>query len=500
MTKQNYLYARASSVSNVGADIGDSARHKRNQWRSLAQAEEDGTAEGMVTAKELLKNEPHKLLETITIDDYVEHYTAYLILLALPNEPWRAKNYADYQKREDALSAATLRQHYYTAYMDLKALVEEQALLLNDSDEFCRIAYKWSSIRINSLRKDNYWNPVANTLVYFQRKLKSYGSSKSLVRIKLKEFYREVGKKGSSPEEILEIVKALIKGKTLKAVLEIPTISKPKGFTDEDDYGLPVERIGGRKFGNIDANMMIDTFGLRGLQFGNSLPDKERLENIRCSWESFYDLSDIIGWEGSQMGIGNLGLAFGARGHGRALAHYEPIQHVINLTRMSGAGSLAHEWFHGLDFKLQKTLKFNREELFSSRFLSQFSGNLFSETRNFPEHFADEQSAEVYLAMREIFRLMVQSGFSQRLRDNLKEMVRTKQIEYKKVSYYESNHEKAARCFEMYVQRKLESKGCKNTYLSGAKGSDVRPNPEETAIIEPGYDALFKACKSLVII
>ncbi|MFR0839197.1 MAG: hypothetical protein ACLSHA_11745 [Neglectibacter timonensis] len=29
--------------------------------------------------------------------------------------------------------------------------------------------------------------------------------------------------------------------------------------------------------------------------------------------------------------------------------HYEPLRKVINLTKMHGAGSLAHEWWHGFD-------------------------------------------------------------------------------------------------------------------------------------------------------
>lgn len=46
---------------------------------------------------------------------------------------------------------------------------------------------------------------------------------------------------------------------------------------------------------------------------------------------------------------GTLAIAFGARGSGNAAAHYEPLRTVINLTKMHGAGSLAHEWWHGLD-------------------------------------------------------------------------------------------------------------------------------------------------------
>ena len=46
---------------------------------------------------------------------------------------------------------------------------------------------------------------------------------------------------------------------------------------------------------------------------------------------------------------GTLAIAFGARGSGNAAAHYEPLRKVINLTKMNGAGSLAHEWWHALD-------------------------------------------------------------------------------------------------------------------------------------------------------
>lgn len=44
-----------------------------------------------------------------------------------------------------------------------------------------------------------------------------------------------------------------------------------------------------------------------------------------------------------------LAIAFGARGKGKALAHYEPARVVINLTKLKGAGSLAHEWGHAFD-------------------------------------------------------------------------------------------------------------------------------------------------------
>lgn len=54
---------------------------------------------------------------------------------------------------------------------------------------------------------------------------------------------------------------------------------------------------------------------------------------------------------------GRLALAFGARGGGKAIAHYEPVRKVINITKLRGAGSLAHEFGHALDHWLGDMLK-----------------------------------------------------------------------------------------------------------------------------------------------
>ena len=38
------------------------------------------------------------------------------------------------------------------------------------------------------------------------------------------------------------------------------------------------------------------------------------------------------------------------------MAHYEPLLEVINLTKLRGAGCLAHEWAHALDDILSESL------------------------------------------------------------------------------------------------------------------------------------------------
>lgn len=101
---------------------------------------------------------------------------------------------------------------------------------------------------------------------------------------------------------------------------------------------------------DIDPETFIDVFGFRGVEFGEWLPDDERQAVLNFGYDAFMDLADVIGFEPGQLSLGGkLAIAFGARGTGRAAAHYEADRMVVNLTRLSGAGSLAHEWGHALD-------------------------------------------------------------------------------------------------------------------------------------------------------
>mgnify|MGYP002401749443 CR=1 FL=1 len=106
--------------------------------------------------------------------------------------------------------------------------------------------------------------------------------------------------------------------------------------------------LGGR---DVSPEDFIETFGFRGVQFGNWLPDDERQRVLNMGYEALMDLAEVLGWEPKALSLGgDLAVAFGARGKGgKAAAHYEPGQRVVNMTRMSGAGTLAHEFAHALD-------------------------------------------------------------------------------------------------------------------------------------------------------
>lgn len=103
---------------------------------------------------------------------------------------------------------------------------------------------------------------------------------------------------------------------------------------------------------DVTGQDYLDTFGFRGGEFGNWMSEKDRRVSMNYGFDALKDLADALQIADADISLGgNLSIAFGSRGQGLsgAAAHYEPDRHVINLTKMNGAGSLAHEWFHALD-------------------------------------------------------------------------------------------------------------------------------------------------------
>jgi hypothetical protein len=125
-------------------------------------------------------------------------------------------------------------------------------------------------------------------------------------------------------------------------------------ITDATCRGLTnMPRVGTDYRGGSDISESQFMVELRpfGCQFGNWQDNRDVCLNE--SYDAIRDLAEFIGWPLERMFFGGqLGLAFGARGHGSALAHYELACRCINLTRKGGAGSLAHEWAHAFDHYL----------------------------------------------------------------------------------------------------------------------------------------------------
>lgn len=113
-----------------------------------------------------------------------------------------------------------------------------------------------------------------------------------------------------------------------------------------------VERTGTdyRNGEDITGQDYLDTFGFRGGEFGNWMNQNDRQTSLNMGFEALKDLAFVLQISDKDIAYqGVLAIAFGARGSGNAVAHYDSLRKVINLTKMRGAGSLAHEWWHGLD-------------------------------------------------------------------------------------------------------------------------------------------------------
>ena len=126
--------------------------------------------------------------------------------------------------------------------------------------------------------------------------------------------------------------------------------------------------------GNVTGEMLLETFGFRGIEYGNWVPQDERQAHLNHLYDAFSDLSSMMGLPRTAMSLGGtLGIAIGSRGKGgrRApIAHYEPSNRAMNITRLRGAGSLAHEFAHALDHFLSDNGMAGNRRVFEATYLS----------------------------------------------------------------------------------------------------------------------------------
>lgn len=486
----DYEFARASAVPNAGEDLKGSARHKRNLWRGLAEAEADGSAEELVTRDNLLQAEPPEFMANMTADTAVQHLIAHLALSKFPAVPYDPAKQRIYLASGYS-SPETLRRQYYEAYREIRDRATELAKTGGDPREMITSLRKSTSAIINRLREvkvtapngasvSDRFNPVANSLVPFANALSTYRPGPMSVVGRLNEFTKKaIEKYGAiegNGEAIFGHVQDILEGDSINK-----TFGTVKGRDGEPTYADYYVKHATRKGGRVidsatvkaGTDYVIQSLRMRGLQWGNSVTDDERQHHLKQASEAFADLADMTGLDDSAMSLGGvLGLAIGARGKGSARAHYEPDSKVINLTRKNGVGSLAHEWGHALD----NLLGGGQGRHLSSR----------------PEKTGDAAAGE----MVDLMEAMESCGFVSRL----KRAVGAVSLSDAKKKYWLSPEERFARAFEKHVQSKLRQAGRENTYLVGTKDHEFWPTVEESAAMAPAFDALLAAvAKSGVI-
>lgn len=118
------------------------------------------------------------------------------------------------------------------------------------------------------------------------------------------------------------------------------------------------------RMGSVTGDDYLNTFTFHGGEFGNWLNDNDRQYSLDYGYDAFYDLALALDIPSEAISMGGvLSIAFGARGSGNAMAHYEQLRQVINLTKTKGAGSLAHEYGHAIDYIIGSKVNKNSKSL-----------------------------------------------------------------------------------------------------------------------------------------
>jgi hypothetical protein len=233
--------------------------------------------------------------------------------------------------------------------------------------------------------------------------------------------------------------------------------------------------------------VFLTTFNIRGVEFGNYVPDNgERQLNANLAYHALLDLADVLGVEPHVVGRGRsgggLGIGIGSRGKGAitGAAHYEPWSVVINLTRMMGDGSLAHEMGHKFDHGLSGYV-FDREAIQEAKRAGADKSDL--QKLIFPsERWTARPDRSPILETSDLNASFVAVMDAMMVEDITAE--RIKWTRYRQEagkclgrgrfgkSYWTAPCEMFARAFEAYVYDWLKERGRRNDYLAHGVGAE----------------------------
>lgn len=321
-----------------------------------------------------------------------------------------------------------------------------------------------------------------------------------------------------------------------------------------------LERVGGTAVGEADSQDFLDACGLRNVQFGKNMAHSAREQHLGWAYSSMLDLADMLNIPPDKMGLGHLtdkplAIALGARGvgargfkEGAAAAHYEPKARIINLTNMSGGGSLAHEWGHFLDNILATKIE-SGEYLSTSRNIKnpeikKAVNDVMVAIKGESIIAQDENLAELKISYKEAkdeldavekkyegvdLNALARTNFGDfsRAKSEIKKAKSKVQIANIAIKnavkqgaadvaegssqfyrdaimfeqglpYWSTSEEMFARAFETYIQDTLASNGRKNTYL--VQGTDrplatLLPTLRAQEDVNKDVDALFERMK-----
>lgn len=260
--------------------------------------------------------------------------------------------------------------------------------------------------------------------------------------------------------------------KTRRKIVDTSTSISKGGRADRYAQTHIVRKISKTRLANatkaaedINPYEIVAEYKLKGFEFGNWLSNDERYDNLIAANESLIFLAYLF--KSQNIGFNSMiGIAFGARGIRGAAAHYEPQTNMINLTKVNGAGSLAHEYGHAIDYCFGRYI--DQHPSFSALSGGSVPGR---------KPLTDNVNSSLRAMVNEIVDYPFLLG-------------------RKWTGYWGERTEVFARLFDEYVAHKLDQAKTKNFYLakplSFYYSKSVFLNKEEFKPLIPKFNALIK--------
>lgn len=269
-----------------------------------------------------------------------------------------------------------------------------------------------------------------------------------------------------------------------------------------------------------NEHSLIEFFALRGVEYGQWLTQQDRVNYLAGCALAMHDLATVLNFSSKQIGLfGILSVAFGARGRGKALGHFEPGTFAINLTRFKrpakvkfrkhdydrseqmhfsgGIGTFCHEFGHALDY-------------FAGRFIEPAPYSIKGKERNLWLSLSFHRSVRIHpdkeLMKKNTLRAKMERLLNKIIwkspgvhTDYYERVLLTTSVLELNTDYWIQRNELFARAFEVYVLHKMHQRGWFNMFLQKLKyNSPMYMTGIEFQAVEKEFDALIAGLRNTI--
>ena len=321
-------------------------------------------------------------------------------------------------------------------------------------------------------------------------------------------------------------------GKAAKANTRYLRADAYKYLEDYKPLRKPVLKLIPKVFKSIAIDkvpeLVVKQYKFAGIEFGNWINQHRRIDFCLNLYTALYDLNKVLKFN-NNIGINKtISIAYGARGQKGALAHFEPINNVINLSRdrrldkvnvdwmgnkltpfdtkpkeyksvqskfrehNSGYGSFAHEYGHALDYVMAENYTTRHTALSGGR-VSLINPNYSTAYYTFDKALNTGTSI-LAIKFRECFEPLL---FRNQKPTSF--YLGVYALALKQGTYWSRLNEIWARVFEVYVAYKLSKQGIVNKFLiKDGKGKYRDELPAESfARAYPSFGEIAKVSKKI---